>query len=181
MSATSPSPPSPPSPSPPQRRGPRPAGARRVGRARIAGIVLIAALLAVATTATASLHAAAALSGYTQHHGVHRRATVDAVHQVSHATSHSSWVSYDYDVTLAQPVGTARAAVAHDPTHDFQRFSPGATISVLVDPKQPSYAELPGLPVQNGLWFEFPLILGIVVLGVVALVVVRARRRAAVT
>ena len=146
---------------------------------RIAGVVIIVGAVAALTALAVSLHSQADLSSYTQHHGLERAATVEAVHPVSHDTSHDSWTTYDYDVALAVPAGTVTRTVAHDPTRDFQRFDPGDTISVLVDPRQPDYAELPGIPVQDSWWFIGPLTLTVVFLGLAVLITaeeVRHRR-----
>ena len=123
---------------------------------RIAGIVIIIGAGVLLTVIAFQLHSQAALSAYTQQHGLARHATVEGVHPVSHDTSHDSWTTYDYDVALAVPAGPASRTVAHDPTRDFQRFSQGDKISVLVDPRQPGYAELPGIPVESSWWFIVP-------------------------
>jgi hypothetical protein len=136
---------------------------------RIVGIAIIIGAIAALTTLAVSLHSQAAQSSYTQHHGLVRHATVEAVHAVSHDTSHDSWTTYDYDVALAIPAGPVTRAVAHDPTRDFQQFDAGNTISVLVDPRQPGYAELPGVPVESS-WFIAPLVLSVVFLLPVVLI-----------
>lgn len=142
---------------------------------RIAGIVIIIGAIAALTTLAVQLHSQAVLSSYTQHHGLARNGTVDAVHAVSHDTSHDSWTTYDYDVALAGPTGPVTRTVAHDPTRDFQRFNQGDTISVLVDPRQPGYAELPGIPVESS-WFIAPLVLSVVFLLPVVLISVEEIR-----
>jgi hypothetical protein len=147
---------------------------------RIAGIVIIIGAGVTLTTIAVQLHSQAALSSYTQQHGLARHATVEVVHPVSHDTSHDSWTTYDYDVALAAPAGPASRTVAHDPTRDFQRFSQGDKISVLVDPRQPGYAELPGIPVESSWWFTVPLTLTVIFLAPAALITVeeiRHRRR----
>jgi hypothetical protein len=147
---------------------------------RIVGIVIIIGAVVTLAAVAFQLHAQAALSSYTQQHGLARRATVEGVHPVSHDTSHDSWTTYDYDVALAVPAGPASRTIAHDPTRDFQRFSQGDKISVLVDPRQPGYAELPGKPVESSWWFTVPLTLAAVFLAPVALIAieeVRHRRR----
>jgi hypothetical protein len=147
---------------------------------RIAGIVIIIGAGVTLTTIAVQLHSQAALSSYTQQHGLARHATVEAVHPVSHDTSHDSWTTYDYDVALAVPAGPATRTVAHDPARDFQRFSQGDKISVLVDPRQPGYAELPGIPVESSWWFTVPLTLAVIFLAPVALITIeeiRHRRR----
>jgi hypothetical protein len=151
---------------------------------RIAGIaIIIGAIVALATLA-AGLHSQAVRSSYTQHHGLVRNAAVEAVHPVSHDTSHDSWTTYDYDVALAVPAGTVTRTVAHDPTRDSQRFDRGDTISVLVDPQQTDYAELPGIPVESSWWFAAPLTLAVVFLALAVLITaeeIRHRRRSAGT
>ena len=146
---------------------------------RIVGVVLIAGVVAGLTALTFQLHGQAAQSSYTQHRGLARRATVEAVHQVSHATSTQAWTTYDYDVALARPAGRVTRTVAHDPTQDFQRFDRGDVISVLVDPRQPAYAELPGIPVESPSWFTGPLVLAVIFLALAALIIaeeIRHRR-----
>jgi hypothetical protein len=158
-------------------RAPASAARRASGRhprngpaSRIAGTVIIVGAIAALTALAVSLHSQAALSSYTQRHGLARGARVDAVHPVSHDTSHDSWTTYDYDVALAVPAAGRTRAVAHDPTRDFQRFDPGDTIRVLVDPRQPGYAELPGIPVGSSRWFIGPLTLAVIFLGLVAFI-----------
>ena len=147
---------------------------------RIAGIVIIVGAGVTLTVVAFQLHSQAALSSYTQRHGLARSATVEAVRPVNHGTSHDSWTTYDYDVALAVPAGPASRTVAHDPARDFQRFSQGAKISVLVDPRQPGYAELPGIPVESSWWFAVPLTLTVIFLAPAVLITVeeiRHRRR----
>jgi hypothetical protein len=153
---------------------------------RIAGAVIIVGAVAALTALAVSLHSQASLSSYTQRHGLARAAKVEAVHPVSHDTSHDSWTTYDYGVVLAVPAGAVTRTVAHDPTRDFQRFDPGDTIRVLVDPRQPGYAELPGIPVGTSSWFIGPLTLAVIFLGLLALITAeeirhRRLRPAAVT
>ena len=147
---------------------------------RIAGIVIIVGAGVTLTVVAFQLHSQAALSSYTQRHGLARSATVEAVRPVNHGTSHDSWTTYDYDVALAVPAGPASRTVAHDPARDFQRFSQDAKISVLVDPRQPGYAELPGIPVESSWWFAVPLTLTVIFLAPAVLITVeeiRHRRR----
>jgi hypothetical protein len=147
---------------------------------RIAGIVIIIGAGVTLTAVAFQLHSQAALSSYTQQHGLARDATVEAVRPVNHGTSHDAWTTYDYDVALTVAAGPASRTVAHDPTRDFQRFSQGAKISVLVDQRQPGYAELPGIPVESSWWFAVPLTLTVIFLAPAVLITVeeiRHRRR----
>ncbi len=137
---------------------------------RIVAIVIVIGAAAALTTLAVSLHSQAARSSYTQHHGLVRTATIEAVQPVSNSTSHDSWTTYDYDLALAAPAGAVTRTVAHDPTRDFRRFDQGDTISVLVDPRQPDYAELPGIPVESSSWFIGPLALAVVFVGLIVLI-----------
>jgi hypothetical protein len=159
-------------------------GLRNSPVTRIVGLVIVVGAVAGLTALTLSLHGQAAQSAYTQHHGLARRATVQAVHAVSHETSTQAWTTYDYDVALAEPAGPVTRTVAHDPSQDFQRFDRGDAITVLVDPRQPDYAELRGLPVESAAWFAGPLILAVVFLGLAILITteeVRHRRHRSAT
>ena len=151
---------------------PRPSARRPLNSpaSRIVGLVIVIGAAAALTTLAVSLHSQADRSSYTQHHGLARKATIEAVQPVSNSTSHDSWTTYDYDLALAVPVGAATRTVAHDPTRDFRRFDRGDTISVLVDPRQLDYAELPGIPVESSSWFIGPLVLAVVFVGLIVLI-----------
>jgi hypothetical protein len=107
----------------------------------------------------------ASRSALTQHHGVSRDGSVAAVHTVEHSPRYSSYDTYDYDVALTAPADGVSRTRAHDPSKDFQAFSAGEPITVLVDPKQPGYADLAGKPVQNSNWFIGPLLVAVVFIG----------------
>jgi hypothetical protein len=92
---------------------------------RIAGIVIIVGAGVTLTVVAFQLHSQAALSSYTQRHGLARSATVEAVRLVNHGTSHDSWTTYDYDVALAVPAGPASRTVAHDPAPGLPAVQPG--------------------------------------------------------
>jgi hypothetical protein len=156
-------------------RGPTPsAGPAAVARPRIAahpkngpasrivaGVALLA-VIAFLVFISVSLHSKASRSAFTQDHGLARTGTVTAVHSVENSTRYDSWTTYDYDVTLSSPVGQSTQTVVNDPTKDFQNFNKGDSISALVDPKNPDYAELPGHPVQSSRWWIAPLCIGAV-------------------
>jgi hypothetical protein len=142
----------------------------------VVGTIVVLGAVTAITVLGFDLHAHAARSAETQHHGLERDGVVASVQTVHHDTSHDSWTTYDYDVTLTEPVGDVSTTVAHDPTEDLQRYDTGERISVLVDPEDQTYAELPGKPVQSSTWYLGPLILGLVFFGLVTLIAVRARR-----
>jgi hypothetical protein len=136
---------------------------------RIILTVASVAVIAFVVWLSFSLHSDASRSSYTQHHGLVRTGTIASVHRVDHDTRYSSWESYDYDLTLAVPADGATRTVAHDPTKDFQQFEQGSPIKVLVDPKQLDYAELPGQRVQTSRWYAGPILLGVIFVGLAAL------------
>lgn len=141
------------------RRPPRNSPASRF----VTGVVLVV-VLGLLVFLSVFLHARAARSAYTQHHGVLRTGTVETVHPIHHSSRSSSWTTYNYGVALLQPVGAVDHTVVNDPTKDEQAFEQGGQIVALVDPKQPSYAEIAGEPVFTSSWFIAPLVLGLVLL-----------------
>jgi len=114
------------------------------------GSVAFQALLFVGVTifllvATLNAYSGAQRSSYTQAHGVSQSAVADNVQIITNRNSHGH-VSYtsDITVTIRHPaVGDGTATVY------IQGETPimeGSTFTVLVDPRQPSYAEIPGSP-----------------------------------
>jgi hypothetical protein len=139
---------------------------------RIIGVVVTLVVIAALTIFSLSQHARAARSSYIQDHGLRRTGVVASVKPVDHSARYDSWTTYDYGVTL-----DGSAVVAHDPAKNVQRFGPGEPIKVLVDPRHPSYAELPGKPVQSSSWFVPPLILGLVFAGLAVLIAYKGAQR----
>jgi len=95
--------------------------------------------------AAVELRAGAVQSSYVQAHGLRDSATVVSVHNIirnsgKHSTTHTAEVT----VHLQQPVNGTFNSVVHVPHRD--NSSPGDTIAVLVDPRQPGYSELQGSP-----------------------------------
>jgi hypothetical protein len=87
---------------------------------------------------TATVFAAAASkSGYTQAHGLSRSGIVTSV-----ANHDGRAPSADVGVRLGEPVDGQAATTAH--VHPLTSLKPGAAVRVLVDPKDPGYAEFPG-------------------------------------
>jgi hypothetical protein len=125
-------------------------------------------LLVFLTFITVNLHAKAVRSVFTQHHGVSRTGTVESVRDIEHYSRAGSWHSYKYGVRLSAPVGAQIDTVVDDPTKGTQQFSSGNSISVLVDPHQLGYAEIPGQPSVSPFWFVAPLVTGAVFIGFIA-------------
>jgi hypothetical protein len=96
-------------------------------------LVSFGGLMYVATVVSA----AASKSGYTQAHGLPRSGIVTSV--ANHTGKASS---ADVGVRLGQPVDGQAATTAHLPS--VTSLKPGMPVRVLVDPRDPSYAEFPG-------------------------------------
>jgi hypothetical protein len=132
----------------------------------VAGIALITTVMACfGLVATLQAHSGAQLSSYTQSHGVTETAVADDVENIA---SHTSKGGYSYTnqitITVQHPaVGDGSATVYGNGQTSVQA---GDTLTVLVDPKQPSYAEMPGAPYDTtASWIEallFTIVIGCV-------------------
>jgi uncharacterized protein DUF3592 len=133
------------------RTYPRPAGARR--RTHAPGTFAVQALIFTGVTAfllvsTVQVYSGAERSSYTQAHGVTETAMVDTVQNIANQSRHGN-VTYTNQVTLTvrhPKIGDGTATVYGQGMASVQ---PGNTLTVLVDPKQPSYAEIPGAPYDS--------------------------------
>jgi hypothetical protein len=123
----------------------RRAGKLAVGIALVIGIAFIVTSFAV--------RGASSKSAYVQAHGVRREAVVVSVDNQAHRTTHKSGTSQKHSttttsytadvlVTLAQPVAGQTQTTVHVPHKDSD--APGKSLTVLVDSRDPGYAELPG-------------------------------------
>jgi hypothetical protein len=127
-----------------------PAG-RRLGRRRrysptsllISGVVTLGLGIAFAVVAFGA-HSAASKSSYTQSNGVQDVATVDSVsnYQSTGRSSTSYWATVA--ATLQTPVDGHRATEVNIPNN--VNYQAGRVISVVVDPADPGYSEMPGSP-----------------------------------
>jgi hypothetical protein len=96
-------------------------------------LVCFGSLILTATVVAAAV----SKSGYTQAHGLLRSGIVTSV------TNHEGKdPSADVGVRLGEPVNGQTATTAH--IHPLTSLKPGAAVRVLVDPKDPGYAEFPG-------------------------------------
>lgn len=109
----------------------------------ILAVVAIAASVFLAVNAV-QLHSQASRSGYVQAHGLPRSATVGRVQNIRHASKSSTVYTAQIEVTLNTPVAAQTGTTVYVPRS--VRYIPGQAITVLVDPAQPAYAELPGQP-----------------------------------
>lgn len=116
---------------------------------------VVRALLAVAfpiatvccIAGAVSDHEQAARSAYTQQHGVPEQAHVLGVANDQHCGRSSCSYTAAIAVTLGTPVGGAVTSTVH--LNAFSDALPGEVLPVLVDPRQPDYAELPGRPFKG--------------------------------
>ena len=161
---------------PPTRSGTRQAGA-------IFGItiwVLMTGGGGVLIFHSAQEHGDAARSSYTQAHGARQAARV-----ISERTSPGDDPKHP---TSALVVRLSRPVNGHDTTtvhiQGAPTYRPGAPVTVVVDPQDPGYAELPGAPYTTSGSWEVPLVIGLACilvlpfgLGVAVLQQLRSRRR----
>jgi hypothetical protein len=125
-----------------------------------------------------AIRSGAALSGFVQAHGVRRTAVILNVQNQEHhsttttgsgssrhTTTSTSWTAL-VQVSLAAPVGGQARTTVRVP--GYESASPGDRLTVLVDPNDPSYAELPGSPSTSPLLPTIFLIVGsvMVVIGI---------------
>ena len=121
-----------------------------------AGLVAVSIVLFIGVTfliLSLALRSSAALSSFVQAHGVQREAVILNVDNVVHTSTNTSGsghttTSTTYSalvlVRLADPVGGQTRTTVHVPRYETD--GPGAALTVLVDPDNPGYAELPGSP-----------------------------------
>jgi hypothetical protein len=150
----------------------------------IAGLVLLASAVLLFNILTAG-NANAAKSAYTQAHGVRETATVAQVHNsvVESCSGGAGDCSDTWSavvlVRLPQPV-VGRVGTTVQVPYKVS-YQPGDTVTVLVDPQSPGYAELPGVPMTTKadvLAFTIGLILVIIGSGTSVVFCARWWRRA---
>jgi hypothetical protein len=101
---------------------------------------------------------------------------------ISERTSADKHPTSALAVRLSEPVNGHETTTVH--IQGAPGYSPGAPVTVVVDPKDPGYAELPGAPYASSGQWEIPLAIGLALilvlpfgLGVVYLRQRLARRR----
>ena len=119
---------------------------RRVRDPRIHAALLVI-LFVGAIVGTISSATGAARSAYTQDHGVAASATLGYVSNRTSCGRYSCSTTFSAPVTLASPVDGQVTSTLHG----AGRYDAvdGNQVDVLVDPKDPSYAELPGYPLDG--------------------------------
>jgi hypothetical protein len=146
---------------------------QRTGRLQLAGqssrrpahapaTVAAEALVFLAVTVfmvvgTIQTYSGAERSSYTQAHGVSETAVADSVQNIASHSSHGGTTyTNQITITVQQPEAGDGSATVYG--QGMTPVQPGDTLTVLVDPKQPSYAEIPGQPYHTtSQWIEFML------------------------
>jgi hypothetical protein len=134
------------------RSGSRLARKRKYGPVSLTVLVMITfALAIVMVVLTFSTYHNQQRSGETQSHGIAVTGTVDSVDNTQHCgRSSCSWTAA-ITVTLNRPVKGLATTTVHYPAYSYLFTSD--SVSVLVDPEQPSYAEIPGVKFEDsGTW-----------------------------
>jgi hypothetical protein len=142
-------------PSAQERKGNHQKPTPPVAADHLALTIFLAALLAVFAVVILAMGLAAAgdaaVSAYTQAHGVRENAVVDsdsmtcANYEFTQQCGARSSLYPQLAVTLSRPVGGQNTSSV-DLNGKDPRLPKGDVISVLVDPQDPSHAELPGKP-----------------------------------
>jgi hypothetical protein len=120
------------------------------------GVTIFTAMTAVMIGLAISNHSQAVRSSYVQRHGILTAGTVTSVFQHEHCGRGGCTHTADIFVALAnQAAGDSRADV-HYPAYSY--LDQGMTVSVLVDPKERAYAELPGHPFKTAVNWVLALV-----------------------
>jgi hypothetical protein len=139
-------------------------GRRRVHTPGAAvGVALITTAMAcIGLVGIFAGYSGAQRSSYTQSHGVSETAVADNVQNIASHSSHGGTTyTSQITVTIQHPaVGDGSATVYGNGRTSVQ---PGDTLTVLVDPKQPSYAEFPGVPYDTTSSWVLALVFTLVV------------------
>jgi hypothetical protein len=166
----------------PSRSGPP---SWQTARRRRNGPVARAIFLGLWTTATVilvvtalHLHSQAGRSSYVQAHGAQRTAVVTGVDNIEHQGKYSTWYTAQIDATFIPPVSGQAKTDIYVP--DQVDYSIGQRLPVLVDPKEPGYAELPGTPnITSSNWITGVVVAVIMIVfeGLTILATIRDYRR----
>ena len=168
---------------------------RSRGRARAAPIIISFGLLTYLGVVTglaltaASTHAQGTMSSYVQHDGVRRAGSILRVQNIADEAASRGAPYYTALITvrLAPPMAGHSTTTVHEPQKSD--LIVGQDVEILVDPHQPAYSELPGMPfVRSWQWLVAAGIgLALTVIGVPPMVnmtvhmVGRYRRRGTLT
>jgi hypothetical protein len=133
--------------------------------------VVLLGIAAFCLVGTVQAHSGAERSAYTQSHGVRETAVADNVQNIASTSRHGGTTyTSQITVTVQHPaVGNGSATVYGQGQTSVQA---GDTLTVLLDPKQPDYAEIPGSPYYTTFSWVKGLLLTIAT-GIAAIVVSR--------
>ncbi len=92
---------------------------------------------------TVQLHQQGSRSSYVQNHGAFATGTVVSVDNFQYCVRSCHWTAH-IPVTLGSPALGVSTTTVH--YHARSYLASGERVSVLVDPRDPAYAELPGYP-----------------------------------
>jgi hypothetical protein len=95
-------------------------------------------------------HAQAAESSYTQANGIRENATVTHVDTEQSHSQYGGYAATYLTVTLPTPVSGRTSTVVN--LSRIANYTDGQVVAVLVNPRDPGYAELPGQP--NAVGFQ---------------------------
>lgn len=127
---------------------PRYRPARHTPHSRRLSWIWMAVLAAIFGVVTGVGFSGWSQSNDTQHHGIAAIGTVTNVVKVHHTTRSGGYSTYNLDVHLSPAVQGRSTTTVHTPD-GHPPASDGQQISVLLDPHNPGYAELPGQPVHD--------------------------------
>jgi hypothetical protein len=158
--------------------GDQPASARRSRRRGHYGPVSVVLLTLACvggtvgfTVGAISFHSQASRSNYVQHHGTVAEATVVSVDNTQHCSKSGCHYTAALDAALSPPVDGTRTTTAHYP--GFLDEFAGDKVRLLLDPRQPGYAEIPGYAFKTAIdWILF-LVFALIFAAFTALVGVR--------
>ena len=107
-------------------------------------------------------HSDAVRSSRVQYHGLARVATVESEHNIFHSTRYGGYYTADVSASFQPPIDGQVTTVVHYPGRVSDPT--GTRYSILVDPSDPGYAEIPGSPSTKGsswiLLLVFALLVG---------------------
>lgn len=151
-----------------------------------AGCVVALALIGSLAAYTLELHSDSDRSVFVQAHGVLMPATEVSVWNSGYQSRSWDWNQYEAHIAvrLAAPAGAASSSTVYYP--DSWGLTPGDPVRILVDPREPGYAEIPGRPyITSGPWIFMTITVGClltllvaVAIGAVADILRRGRRAA---
>jgi hypothetical protein len=156
-------------------------GRRRYGPVGLTvGTLLFGALTIGFAVGAVVEHAHASRSAYVQHHGTFVVGTVASVVNTEHCSRGGCHYTAAVAVLLGRRVAGTGSTTVHYP--GFSSLVTGEPVQVLVDPKQPAYAEIPGARFTSAANWIVLVILAVIEAGLAylsarALVHVLAHRR----